>query len=190
MTAALTFLSHFGACAPQPASDWQGPAPLPSALVDFYDQIGPLGEDDYPPRGVIFEAGGNDVLLPRLADLWQTQDGFGWKVRSSTPVDGWPAQWWVLATEGLDAFIYDADADAMRFLYSDDDVEDALEIAGTPADVMGALALFALRLEEAGDSAMDEDFNLLPEWVGKVRAEMQEAFGDAAAGVMATRTDG
>lgn len=188
MTNGLDFLKHFGVCAPQPASDWQGPMPLPPALIEFYQEMGPLGEDGRKPRGVSFDCGGNDILVPRLADLWKEQDAFGWNFRKNVPIEGWPPSWLVFAVEGADAFIYDSDADAVRFILSGDEIKRAYKIAGAPSDVVGALALFALRLEEAGDSARGEDWELRRLWVWKVRREMKAKFGRTARGVVKVLT--
>ncbi|WP_290220103.1 hypothetical protein [Corynebacterium atrinae] len=198
MKTALEFLSHFGICKPQPASDWQGPMPLPAALADFYQQVGPFGEEDLTtagkpgrkPRGIWFYGGGgNEVFFPRLSDLWKAQDAFGWNFRDDVPIEGWPQNWLVFADEAGEVFVYDSDADVVRFLLPGEDFEDAKEIAGTPIEVTGAVALFSLRDEEAGDSKFTEDFDLLPSWVEKVRTEMEEKFGATGRDVMAVYTE-
>lgn len=171
--------------------------PLPPALADFFREVGPLGEDDphrggtpgRVPRCVDFNCGGNDIFVPRLADLWKAQDAFAWDFRRDEPIEGWPPNWLAIATEGSDAYVYDSDADAMRFVFAGAEVEDAYDIAGTPGDVIGALALYAIRLEEAGDSAMNEDFEIDPTWVATVRTELQAAFGDTADGVLMVLTE-
>lgn len=178
-------VSRFGTCSPQPTSDWQGDIPLPDEIARFYQEVGPLGERGRKGyEGVTFPGHGNDIYLVPLARLWKEQASYRWDGRTGEPIDEWPSQWIVLAWEGVDAYIFDDETKSMLFALSGGWPDDVHPIGGGPAEVVGALALFRLRYEEAGDDALTADYELRPEWVESVRKELIEEFGPAGEGVV------
>lgn len=183
-------VSRFGACAPQPASDWRGDIPLPDEIARFYEEVGPLGERGRKGyQGVALPGHGNDINLVPLALLWREQAGYRWDGRTQVPIDEWPSQWIVLAWEGADAYIFDAETKSMLFALPGAWPDDVHPIGGGPSDVVGALALYRLRYEEAGDDALTADFEPRPEWVESVRKELIEEFGPAGEAVVKIATE-
>lgn len=183
-------VSRFGACAPQPASDWQGDIPLPDEIARFYQEVGPLGDRGRKGyQGVSIPGHGNDICLVPLAGLWKEQAGYRWDGRTSEPIDEWPSPWIVLAWEGVDAYIFDAEAKSMLFALPGAWPDDVHLIGGGPTEVVGALALYRLRYGEAGDNALTDDLEPRHEWVESVRKELVEEFGPAGEGVVKISTE-
>lgn len=182
-------VSHFGHCAPQPATDWQGDIPLPEELINFYLDVGPLGERTRKGHdGVSVPSHGNDIQLVPLAQLWKEQADYRWYDGPEDPNPEWPDAWIVFAWEGVDAYVYDSAAQSVLFILPGG-VDDPFPISGTPKDVVGALALFAIRLAEDGDSALLEDLAFSPTWLDTVRGELVRAFGQAGEDVISVITE-
>lgn len=184
-------VSQFGACDSQPASDWQGDIPLPAEIARFYDEVGPLGESDRKGYlGVSMPGLGNDIELVPLARLWKEQAGFRWDGRTNEPIADWPSQWIALAWEGgTDTYVFDANTQTMLFSLAGSRIEDAYPINAGPIELVGALALFGQRIQEAGDDAMTEDYDYRPEWIEAVRKELVQEFGAAGEGIIKISTE-
>jgi hypothetical protein len=52
----------------QPAVDWQGEFPLPSAVAEYFTELGPVD--------VWIRAYSNPYFLPSLSELWEHQTGY------------------------------------------------------------------------------------------------------------------
>lgn len=82
---------------PQPVSDWDGPFPLPEAIVDYYTAFGPVD--------ATIDGYGNPYFFPCLAHLWAGQAGYRYDGRSLRSLPGWNDDWLVIADAGGDPFI-------------------------------------------------------------------------------------
>lgn len=190
----LAILRRFGDCAPQPASDWTGTIPLPEEIARFYDEVGPRGEwisNRYMRgySGIELTGRGNDILLFPLARLWEQQACHRWIGTTGEPIEDWPAAWIVVMSEGVDAYIYNAESRSMYFLLPGVPIERAVPMAGTLQEVIGAIALFCLRYQEAGATARDAEHRLRPEWKDRMRQELRSEAPAAAEDVMRVMTE-
>ncbi|MCQ4166088.1 hypothetical protein [Tahibacter harae] len=157
-------LAPWGALKSQPASDWQGPGPLPPALADFYREVGPWGETFHASVGAVgltIAAGGNPVEVPPLHKLWARQAGFAWSRSPAEPLPGWPAQWLVIALEGSNPFVLDRDSGAVLFHFSGcGHWREPRVFAPDLAMALGGIATVANALGALGDEALDDDYTL------------------------------
>lgn len=64
---------------------------------------------------------------------------------------------------------FDSNTRSMLFSLAGGGADDVHEIGGSPTDVVGALASFGQKVEDAGDDAMTDDFELRPEWLESVQ---------------------
>ena len=83
---------------PQPVSDWTGDFDLPSTVMEYYHQIGPV---DFTIEGY-----GNPWFLPSLAALWEFQAGYRFHPTSRQRFEDWSDDWLVIADQGADPFIF------------------------------------------------------------------------------------
>ena len=95
---AQRLLALHGEVRAQPSSDWTGPFPISPAVEQFYREVGPFN--------VTIKAHGNPYFLPSLADLWQFQAGYRWNGLSGESIEDWPDDWFVVADEGGNPFIF------------------------------------------------------------------------------------
>src|SRR5688572_25955991 len=115
-----TLLEPWGELRPQPASDWQGPTPLPATLADFYAQVGPWGETHHAhvgPTGLSLEVGGNPVDIPPLHKLWSRQAGYRTHAITGERLPDWNDHWLVVADQGADPFILDIASGEVFFAF-------------------------------------------------------------------------
>jgi hypothetical protein len=96
---AKRLLALHGTLRPQPPSDWSGPFPLPPDIEEYYREVG--------PSDISIRDHGNPYFLPRLAHLWRFQAGYRWDGISGEGVDDWSDNWFVVAAQGGDPFIYE-----------------------------------------------------------------------------------
>lgn len=168
----------------------QGDIPLPDEIASFYQEVGPLGEQGRKGHsGISVPCFGNDVELVPLAGLWKAQAGYRWDGRTNEPIEDWPSQWIALAWEGANAYIFDSNTKSMLFSLAGGGADDVHEIGGSPTDVVGALASFGQKVEDAGDDAMTDDFELRPEWLESVQKELVAEFGNGGDGVVRILTE-
>ena len=95
---ARAMLAGHGRLRPQSAEDWAGDFPLPSAVADFYREVGPVN--------LTIEVGGTPVFLPRLSKLWKHQDGYRFVGRKRQREEAWPEDWLVVGDQGADPLIF------------------------------------------------------------------------------------
>jgi hypothetical protein len=94
---AKALLSFHGDICPQPPGDWTGKLPLPAAVERFFQELGPVD--------ITIESYGNAFFLPRLAALWEFQNGYRWDGLTGWPIADWNDDWLVIADQGGDPFI-------------------------------------------------------------------------------------
>lgn len=95
---AKSLLAFHGPVRCQPANEWTGPIELPTAVGQFYRDVGPYE--------TIIELPWNPCFLPRLANLWSFQEGYRWHGRTGERIDDWLDEWLVVASLGGDPFIF------------------------------------------------------------------------------------
>ena len=157
-------LAPWGALKSQPASDWQGPFPLPDTIAEFYREVGPWGEVFHAsvgPVGLSINTGGNPVDVHPLHKLWARQDGYAWSRNPENRLDGWPQHWLVIAQEGALPFIFDRNDGSVLFHSTGMGHWNApRRFAPDLATALGGVATVANALAELGDEALDETFAL------------------------------
>lgn len=77
----------------------------------------------------------------------------------------------------------------MYFLLPGAPIEHAVPMTGSLSDVIGAIALFGLRYQEAGATARDAEHRLRPEWKDRMRQELRSEAPAAADDVMRVMTE-
>lgn len=182
-TALRPLLAPWGELRPQPASDWQGPMPLPATLADFYAQVGPWGETYHAPvgpTGVSLDIGGNPVDIPPLHKLWQRQAGYRWNAVSGERIADWSEQWLVVADQGADPFILDVASGEVWFAFHGAGAWQPRPLAASLESAFGGLATIANAMAELGDDAFDETDALLPTARAAVAAALASYLGGAA----------
>jgi len=157
-------LAPWGHLQPEPASDWQGPFPLPAIVEAFYREVGPWGETWHAsvgPVGLAINAGGNPVDVPPLHKLWARQDGYAWSRNPDNPIKGWPAHWLVIAQEGANPFILDRNDGSVWFdMAGRGNFNDPNRFADDLPTALGAIATVANALAALGDDALDDTYEL------------------------------
>lgn len=91
----------------QPPTDWRGPIPLPTPLIAYYQEIGPLD--------LALPAYGTDFFLPSLARLWDYQAGYRWHGLTGEQLPDWDHRWLVIADQGADPVVLSCDTGAVRY---------------------------------------------------------------------------
>ena len=170
---AKRLLAAHGDVRPQPASDWDGPFPLPPAVADFYDRVGPVD--------VNVPAYGNDFALPRLAALRDFQIGYRWHGHTGEPIDGWDDAWLVVGGCGGDPFIFDRNTG--RILHDEHgrgrwDPGECL--ADLPA-LAACLATLGTIVVTAGDDFTDDDAYVRPAHRDRAVTSLADLLGSRSA---------
>lgn len=91
----------------QPPTDWRGPIPLPTPLIAYYQEIGPLD--------LALPAYGTDFFLPSLARLWDYQAGYRWHGLTGEQLPDWDHRWLVIADQAADPVVLSCDTGAVRY---------------------------------------------------------------------------
>jgi hypothetical protein len=115
--------------------------PLPPDLVAYLDTYAPT-------EGVEFDTVGNPLYLYGLDQLGVRQPGYNWNPVTSTPIDGWPASFFLLGDEGADPVLLDLDQPELgiqKLWHGEGDWE-----TGAPvADTLGQFLLCSAALHHA-----------------------------------------
>lgn len=150
-------LSSIADCSPQPREDWTGDIPLPQALAKFYADNG--------PADVALPWIGNDIWLPSLKHLWQTQAGYRWHAITGALIEDWPNSWIVIAQMGGDPFVYDSTNGqilyAMAGAGSWSGAERVFDSLDSCISTLAALS----HLRTQSDDFFDNDFNIAPQYL-------------------------
>lgn len=162
-------LSIHGHVRPQSSSDWAGVFPIPVAVEQFYQEVGPVS--------VKIQARGNPYFLPSLAELWQFQAGYRWNGLTNEPIDNWPDDWLVVANQGGDPLIFVRSSGTVLHSYAGMGAWDTSKIfpdLNTMAYCLAEIGAIAL---EAGDEFLDEDFSIRPEYLELAIARFEVRLG-------------
>ncbi|RYF14290.1 MAG: hypothetical protein EOO77_14475 [Oxalobacteraceae bacterium] len=180
-------LTPFGTLRAQPSSDWKGQVELHPSLAQFYEEVGPFGEDGpHGPDGVIVPTLGNPFQIVPLARLWDMQAGYRWDGGSGERFADWRDEWLVVADQGGDPFILDRTTGSILHAYHG-------EGSWEPEPIFADIFVMALVLgtigsvhDEAGEEVYDEDFNVRPAWRTALRARLAPILGSIESDAIAS----
>ena len=135
---------------------------LPAELVTYLDTIAPAQEVD-------FNTVGNPFCLYGLDRLGIRQPGYNWNPVTNTPIDDWPAGFFLLGDEGGDPVLLDLDDPEMgvqKLWHGEGDWETGSMVA----DTLGQFLLCSAALHHALTAFEEEriiddarGFNLAPQ---------------------------
>lgn len=163
-------LGKHGSCRPQSVDEWKGDIPLPEAVARFYQEVGPV---DIGIRGY-----GNDMFMPRLAQIWELQAGYRWDGRTREACSDWRPEWLVVADQGGDAYIYDSAQDCVLFAEHGMGEWDPVYYAPSIDHMAACLAALGAIRVDAGFGFTDDDSNILPEYIDSGLTALTEILGD------------
>lgn len=99
-TQAQQMLELYGPVCAQFSTDWQGDIPLPPAVEQFYQAVGPVN--------LCLGSESCSFFLPSLERLWSYQSGYRWNAVTGEPVPGWQPDWLVVADHNGDPLVFTA----------------------------------------------------------------------------------
>lgn len=154
------FAFGHGAAAERLAAEYN--QPLPEELRTYLDTIAPVEDVD-------FRTVGNPFSLYGLGRLGVRQDGYNWNSVTNTPIEDWPASFFMLGDEGADPVLLDLDQPELGIqkLWHG---EGNWENGDTMADTLGQFLLCSAALHHAltafeTERITDDErgFNLAPQ---------------------------
>ncbi|HET9501911.1 MAG TPA: hypothetical protein VFO93_00115 [Hymenobacter sp.] len=183
----LPFAFGHGAAAGRLAAEFS--RPLPAELATYLDTFAPV-ED------VEFDTVGNPLRLYGLGSLGRHQPGYNWNPVSNTPIDDWPASFFLLGDEGADPVLLDLNQPELgiqKLWHSQGNWDTGETVANTLGQFLlcSAALHHALTAFEAEAFTDDEHgFNLAPQaaawlfphlkaWAGPHYAAWVAAFDNA-----------
>jgi hypothetical protein len=156
----------------QSSKEWQGPFDLPSEILDYYQQMGPVD--------VLIESYGNPYFLPSLAELWAFQAGYRYLTPSGEAIREWDDDWIVIADEGGDPFIFSQSSKSILFAHHGEgswDPEIIFDCLGHMAECFAILGEIVTTNRE---QLTDEDSMIIPEYAESARNRVAASFGSVA----------
>lgn len=114
---------------------------LPADLIAYLDTVAPTEE-------VEFTTVGNPLCLYGLERLGIRQPGYNWDPTTNTPIDDWPASFFLLGDEGAAPVLLDLDQPELgiqKLWHGEGD----WEIGDTVADTLGQFLLCSAALHHA-----------------------------------------
>jgi len=176
---ARTLLSRHGVCVPQNAADWCGDVELPDDVRRFFAEVG--------PRNVEVVGYGNPTTLSSLALLWDRQAGYRWNGRTNERIADWPEHWFVIADEGADPYIFDAESRRVLFAHHGMGSWDADEVYPDLNTMAACIATLGSVIMDA-DEFTDDDCVIHPDCIDEAVRRLTEllASSSAAEAIVAT----
>lgn len=153
---------------------WRGELELPTSLVDYYRDFGPL---DLGLSGY-----GNDYFLPSLAALWEHQAGYRWDGVTGQAIDDWNDDWLVIADCGGDPFILSRSTGQVLFAehgmgtWEPSAIFPSIDVMAAALCAIGSIAACA------GPDLTDEESYVRPIWRGRIEAELDDILEPGTAG--------
>ena len=183
--AARQSLAVFGSVSRQEPIEWAGELPLAPQLARFYREVG--------PEWIEIDTAGLPFLFFPLERLWDEQAGYRWNRRTAAQLVDWNEEWTVVAKQGADPFILDANTGQVLTAPGDDGWEDRLD---DPEPTFDSLEQMVLALTATGgawarwDEPFTEDWSLRPETTASVVQALESVLGDRARAVTVARKFG
>ena len=143
---------------PQSIKDWQGPFLLHQDLIEYYAILGPLN--------INLPGYGNNFYLPKLADLWQYQEGYRWNGLTGEKLSDWKDEWLVVADEGADPFIFSRTTGIVLFDYHGSGIWEPKELFGNIETMVTSLLILASIVKSAGRNLTNEQ--------GRIKEDFRE----------------
>jgi hypothetical protein len=166
---AKRLLAMHGEVRPQPPVEWTGAFPLPSAVEQFYREVG--------PANITVEAQGNPYFFPCLAELWEFQAGYRWDGLSAEPIEDWNDDWLVLADEGGDPFIFDRSSGALLHACHGEGKWDARELFPDLNTMAACLAQLGAIVLESREECLQDGCAIRPKFRALALGRLQELLG-------------
>ncbi len=138
----------------QPVADWRGEFPLPSAVAEYFAELGPV---DVSIRGY-----GNPYFLPCLSKLWAHQTGYRIHGVTHKRISDWDDDWLVIADEGGDPFIFSQASGAILHAYHGGGVWQPERIFDNLIEMVTTFAIIGDIVTSAGRGLTDADSMILP----------------------------
>jgi hypothetical protein len=183
--AARQALAVFGSVSRQEPIEWAGESPLPPQLARFYREVG--------PEWIEIDTAGLPFLFFPLERLWDEQAGYRWNRRTAAQLVDWNEEWTVVAKQGEDPFILDANTGQVLTAPGDDGWEDRLD---DPEPTFDSLEQMALALAATGsawarwDDPFTHDWSLRPETTASVVQALESVLADHGRAVAVARKFG
>jgi hypothetical protein len=146
---------------------------LPSELAEFYARVGPLN--------ITIAGYGNSYFLPSLARLWEFQAGYRWNGLTGELVEDWHADWFVVADQGGDPFIYDSATSKILFAYHGRGQWDPAECFPDLPTMAASLATLGSVIRAAGEDFTDAESYVRPKYRDAAAARLLDILGSREA---------
>ena len=141
---------------PQPAVDWQGEFPLPSAVAEYFTELGPVD--------VWVRAYGNPYFLPSLLKLWKHQTGYRTHGFTHERLPEWNDDWLVIADEGGDPFIFSRESGIILHAYHGEGVWEPTQMFDTLIEMVTTFGIIGDIVASAGRALTSDDSLILPQY--------------------------
>jgi hypothetical protein len=158
---------------PQSVSDWAGEYPLPSAVAEYYTNLGPVD--------VWLEGYGNPYSLPSLSRLWSHQIGYRTQGITGEQLPDWDDDWLVIADQGGDPFIFSRSTGRILHAYHGEGVWEPDQIFEGLSEMATSLAILGEIVESAGQGFTDENSLIRPQFREEARARILAFAGPSRA---------
>ena|ERR1051326_8524122 len=157
----------------QSVSDWAGEYPLPSAVAEYYSNLGPVD--------VWLESYGNPYSLPSLSRLWSHQVGYRTHGNTGERLPDWEDDWLVIADQGGDPFIFSRTTSRILHAYHGEGVWEPDQIFESLPEMATSLAILGEIVGSAGREFTDEDSLIRPQFREEARARILAFAGPSRA---------
>ena len=154
---------------PQPATDWTGEYPLPSAVADYFKHLGPVD--------LSIESYGNPYSLPSLAGLWAHQIGYRTHGITGERLEDWLDDWLVVGDQGADPFIFSRATGRIFHAYHGEGIWKPDEIFENLPEMVTSFAIIGEIVERAGTDLTDDDSLIRPRYLEEALARMRAFTG-------------
>ena len=165
---------------PQPADEWQGPFPLPDAVLAYYAEVGPVDLN--------FENYGNPWYVPSLARLWELQAGYRYNPNTGERFPQWSEDWLVVAYEGGDPCIFDLRTGTILHAHHGQGAWDPEPLFDDLGEMLSVFAVLGGVIVRAGERFTDDESCILPEYYREAETGLEAILGSqvAAAATLST----
>jgi hypothetical protein len=160
-------LEPYGELRAQGPEDWNGDIALPKPIADFYQHIGPWGSVYHAhigPVGSTIPVGGNPICIPPLHKLWSIQTGYRWHGNTHERLLNWHDNWFVIAQEGSNPFIFDADSEKILFDLTGGGKWTPKEVAPDLFTAVAAFSTIAHTRDTFNNAISENDYESTPEY--------------------------